>query len=86
MTDAVTVAVFAALARQLQMPEDQLVLHQREGLDRLGLDSHGLMRVLLDIERALGLSSSLELDDAALENPETLVAGVLAATKDRSGA
>lgn len=86
MTDAVSEAVFGALSRQLQMPKEQLVLREREGLDRLGLDSHGLMRVLLDIERELKLASSLELDDAALENPATLVAGVAAVAISQRGA
>jgi acyl carrier protein len=48
------------------------------GLDALGLDSHGLMRVLLDLERALGLPSGFELPDHALESPATMVAGVAA--------
>ena len=72
-------AVYAALARQLQLPADELQRRHAEPLDRLGLDSHGLMRVLLDIERALSLPSSLELGDEALATPATLVAGVSAA-------
>jgi len=38
------------------------------------------MRVLLDIEKALKLPASLELDDAALATPATLQAGVRAVT------
>jgi acyl carrier protein len=72
--------VLGALARQLQVPVEELAGRQQEALDRLGLDSHGLMRVLLDIERALKLPASLQLDDAALATPATLVAGVASAT------
>ncbi|GDY11527.1 hypothetical protein LBMAG53_04040 [Planctomycetota bacterium] len=73
-------AVFAALGRQLRL--DPAVLRQRqdESLERLGLDSQGLMRVLLDTERALGLAKSLELPDDALDSPRTLAAGVSALT------
>jgi hypothetical protein len=75
----VTAAVYAALSRQLQLPLAELERRSQEGLDRLGLDSHGLMRVLLDIERALRLPTSLQLDDAALATPASLAAGVTAA-------
>lgn len=76
---AVADAVYAALSRQLQLAPDDLRRREGEPLDRLGLDSHGLMRVLLDIERALALPTSLELGDEALATPATLVAGVSAA-------
>jgi acyl carrier protein len=76
MADHLTDTVYAALARQLKVPVERLLAQSAESLDRLGLDSHGLMRVLLDIERELKLSTSLELPDEALENPATLAAGV----------
>jgi acyl carrier protein len=69
--------VMSVLAGQLRMAGEELARRRDEGLDQLGLDSHGLMRVLLDIERALELTSSLEVDDEALSTPATLVAGVL---------
>jgi acyl carrier protein len=43
----------------------------------LGLDSHGLLRVLLDIEQQLGLKD-LDLPDDALVSPATMVTGVTA--------
>jgi acyl carrier protein len=70
--------VLAALATHLQMPVDELARRREEDLGLLGLDSHGLMRVLLEIERVLGLSSSLELADAELATPASMVAGVRA--------
>ena len=73
-------AVFRALAKQLNLPEAQLRARANDGLDALGLDSHGLMRVLLEIEQALGLpTGSLDLPDQALESPQTMVDGVAAA-------
>ncbi len=78
MSAAVSTTVYAALARQLRMAPAELMRLQGESLDRLGLDSHGLMRVLLEIERELKLPHSLELPDEALENPATLAAGVVA--------
>lgn len=73
-------AVYRALAKQLNLPEAELRARAADGLDALGLDSHGLMRVLLEIEQALGLATgSLELSDQALESPQTMVAGVAAA-------
>ena len=79
MTDRIADTVYAALGRQLKVPVERLRSQSAESLDRLGLDSHGLMRVLLDIERELKLASSLELPDDALENPATLAAGVVQA-------
>jgi acyl carrier protein len=79
MPEAISTTVFAALSRQLRMPPADLMRLQGESLDRLGLDSHGLMRVLLEIERELKLPASLELPDDALESPSTLAAGVAAA-------
>jgi len=72
--------VLEALARHLGLPLAELVRRKDEDLGQLGLDSHGLMRVLLDIEKALKLPASLELDDAALATPATLQAGVRAVT------
>ena len=79
MAELIADTVYAALSRQLKVPTERLRAQSAESLDRLGLDSHGLMRVLLDIERELKLSTSLELPDDALENPATLAAGVVQA-------
>ncbi len=76
MAEPIVEAVYAALSRQLKVPAERLRAQSGESLDRLGLDSHGLMRVLLDLERVLNLPASLELPDDALENPATLAAGV----------
>ena len=76
MTESIADTVYAALSRQLKVPTERLRTQSHESLERLGLDSHGLMRVLLDIERVLKLSTSLELPDDALENPATLASGV----------
>jgi acyl carrier protein len=76
MTDRIADTVYAALGRQLKLPAERVQAQSGESLERLGLDSHGLMRVLLDIERELKLTTSLELPDEALENPATLAAGV----------
>jgi acyl carrier protein len=76
MADRIDETVYGALSRQLKVAVERLRSQSGESLDRLGLDSHGLMRVLLDIERELALSASLELPDEALENPATLVTGV----------
>jgi acyl carrier protein len=78
MSDRVAAAVFAALGRQLGQPGEAIAARANEGLDVLGLDSHGLMRVLLDLEQALGLSG-LELSDDALATPASMVHGVAAA-------
>jgi len=75
---AVADAVFAALAQQLGLPPAALRARQHEGLDALGLDSHGLMRVLLAIEQGLALPPGLELADDALATPASMVAGVAA--------
>ena len=72
-------AVFAALSAQLGLSEPELRGRAGEDLGSLGLDSHGLMRVLLELERRLGLSATLELDDAALATPTSMAAGVSAA-------
>jgi acyl carrier protein len=76
-------AVLAALARQLRTTAATITARADEGLDRLGLDSQGLMRVLLDVERALGLAAPLELPDEALDSPATLVAGIETAVAGR---
>ena len=73
-------AVFRALAKQLDLPEADLRGRAGDDLGALGLDSHGLMRVLLEIEQTLGLATgSLELPDQALESPRTMIDGVSAA-------
>jgi acyl carrier protein len=79
MSDQISATVYAALGRQLKLDVERVRAMAGESLDGLGLDSHGLMRVLLDIERELKLATSLELPDEALENPGTLVAGVVQA-------
>jgi acyl carrier protein len=73
-------ATIAALASHLRLTPAVVSARQDDSLEALGLDSHGLMRVLLDIEKALGLTTSLELPDEALESPRTLAAGVAAIT------
>lgn len=70
-------AVTAALAAQLALAPE--AVEAERSLEDLGLDSHGLMRVLLAIEEALGLDQELELPDEALDTPTTLAAGVAAA-------
>ena len=62
----------ALLARR-----DQVRSRQTDRLEDLGLDSHGLLRVLLEIERGLSLASSLNLPDEALESPRSLIDGVV---------
>ena len=78
MSDRITETVVAALARQLNLPAAELSARLGARLEDLGLDSHGLLRVLLDLERALGLPAGFELPDHALESPATMVAGVAA--------
>jgi acyl carrier protein len=70
--------VFHALSAQLSLTPEQVSQRAQEDLGALGLDSHGLMRVLLEIEKALGLARSLELDDAALATPQSMLDGVRA--------
>ena len=81
MADAarVTDAVYAALARQLRLTPEEVRDRAHQPLEQLGLDSHGLLRVLLDVERALALAKSLDLADAALESPASMAAGILTA-------
>lgn len=70
-------AVRASLAQHLGLPEAEV--EPDRSLEELGLDSHGLMRVLMVIEQRLGLERELELDDEALATPASLAAGVAAA-------
>lgn len=79
MSEAIVATVYAALGRQLKLDVARIQAQAEESLDRLGLDSHGLMRVLLDIEKELKLPDSLDLPDDALENPRTLAEGVVQA-------
>ena len=79
MSDHIVATVYAYLGRQLKLSAEQVRAKSDLSLDGLGLDSHGLMRVLLDIERELLLSTSLELPDEALESSKTLAAGVVQA-------
>ncbi len=68
--------VFRALSRELELSEPEVRLRRLDDLARLGLDSHALMRVLLELEQQLALDAPLELDDAALVSPDSMVAGV----------
>ncbi len=77
MADRIADAVYAALARQLGREPATVQAEAQRSLEELGLDSHGLMRVLLDIEGALGLTD-LDLPDEALASPATMVTGVTA--------
>jgi acyl carrier protein len=77
MSDTIIAVVYAALGRQLKRDPATIKAQENTSLEQLGLDSHGLMRVLLDIEKELRLSASLELADDALENPATLARGVV---------
>lgn len=77
MADPIAAAVHAALAAQLGLSADAVAAQAERGLDQLGLDSHGLMRVLLDLEQRLGLSD-LDLADDHLASPATMVAGIRA--------
>lgn len=81
MLTRIASTVRTALAEQIGLTVDELVTRSDESLDRLGLDSHGLMRVLLDIERALDLQVPLELADEALSTPTTLIEGVVGAVE-----
>ncbi len=83
MSDPIAEAVIAALARQLNLPVAQLAARLSAKLEDLGLDSHGLLRVLLEIEKTLALPESLDLPDAALESPRTLIDGVAAVAAGR---
>jgi acyl carrier protein len=72
MTESVEATVFAVLAQRLGLEAAAVRRRADEPLERLGLDSHGLLRVLIDVERALGLSAAIEPDDAALASPAAL--------------
>jgi acyl carrier protein len=76
MAGDVAQAVFSALSKQLSLAIEQVRSRQHDSLERLGLDSHGLLRVLIEIERDLALKKSLDLPDDALESPATLINGV----------
>lgn len=77
MSEHISAAVCAALGRQLGLDATVISGQREDSLAQLGLDSHGLMRVLLDIEQQLGLTD-IELPDDALESPATMIAGVVA--------
>ena len=68
-TKAWTTLIAGAAAMLLAMPL----------ASSMGALDHGLMRVLLDIERELKLPTRLELPDDALESPASLAAGVVSA-------
>jgi len=69
-------AVYRYLARQLGMAEEALRASAERDLEELGLDSHGLLRVLLDVEADCELPEHLDLEDAELATPTTLAAAV----------
>ncbi len=71
--------VYASLGRQLGLEPAAVAAAAQRPLEDLGLDSHGLMRVLLAIEEGLGLEQELDLPDAALATPASLAAGVATA-------
>ena len=77
MHTRIVLTVQTALAEQLGLTVDELIARTDDSLDLMGLDSHGLMRVLLEIEKALDLQVPLELADEALSTPTTLIAGVV---------
>lgn len=77
MRTRIVLTVQTALAEQIGLTVNELIARTDDSLDRLGLDSHGLMRVLLEIEKALDLQVPLELADEALSTPTTLIAGVV---------
>jgi acyl carrier protein len=79
MSEQIAQTVVAALAKQLNLPANQVRARESDRLEDLGLDSHGLLRVLIEVERSLALASSLNLPDEALESPRTLIAGVAGA-------
>jgi len=75
----VTTTVREALARQLGLSPAAVAEADTTSLDELGLDSHGLMRVLLAVEDTLALERELDLPDEALDTPQSLCDGVRAA-------
>jgi len=77
MTERIADAVYAALGRQLGVEATAIAAAAQRSLEELGLDSHGLMRVLLDIEQQLELKD-LDLPDEALTSPAAMIAGVAA--------
>ncbi|MDA3960348.1 MAG: acyl carrier protein [Planctomycetota bacterium] len=79
MAEKIERVVYQSLAAQLGVAVTDLEASADRSLEELGLDSHGLMRVLLVIEQGLGLSTELDLDDEYLESPRSLCAGVAAA-------
>jgi acyl carrier protein len=79
MSERIAETVVAALAKQLNLSASEVHSRDRDSLENLGLDSHGLLRVLIDVERALALPKSLNLPDEALESPRALIAGVAGA-------
>lgn len=79
MSERIADTVVAALSKQLNLPANEVRTRDGDSLENLGLDSHGLLRVLIEIERALALPKSLNLPDDALESPRTLIAGVAGA-------
>ncbi len=77
LEDSVATVVFTALSSLVGVdvrdrPDEDLAV--------LGLDSQGLLRLLLEVERALGLPP-LDLPDAAFTSPATLVAAIRAAAQ-----
>ena len=63
------------LAQALSCSVDELDGSLDADLEQLGMDSHNLMRCLLDVEAACGVSD-LSLPDEALETPRSFMAGL----------
>lgn len=68
----VAAIVHRELATQLDLTPEA-VAESDQDLEDLGLDSHGLMTVLLSVERAFDLQESLDVPDEGLESPAALV-------------
>jgi acyl carrier protein len=83
MSEPVEDAVYAALARHLRSDAAAIRASREAPLEDLGLDSHSLLRVLLDIERALGLGHSLELPDEGLASPAAMAGAIAAVVAGR---
>lgn len=65
--------VIDVVAHLLEQPADALRSQMDEDLEGLGLDSHGLVRLGLDLEQAFGVTD-LEIPDDALESLNELIA------------
>lgn len=82
MTESVESAVYTVLAKRLGLDAAEVRRRSAEPLERLGLDSHGLLRALIEIERALKLPVAIEPDDVALASPAALARFVSTLAQD----